>query len=205
MKFLRIAAVSIGSLLPLAGVAPAAAATVVYDWTLSVPSNVTAGGFAFTGSGTLTVTTGVGSDTITAITGSVTNGNVTDQILALAPKGTLNSNDNLLFPIGSTFTGPPETTSSTPYVSVSDLDTHGIAFTIAAGTIDVFGFNVPNASPPNPNNNNYGELSPGSFGVGQFAVTATPLPAALPLFAGGLAAIGLLGRRRKRKAQATAA
>ena len=28
---------------------------------------------------------------------------------------------------------------------------------------------------------------------------ATPLPAALPLFAGGLAAIGLLARRRKRK------
>jgi hypothetical protein len=30
-------------------------------------------------------------------------------------------------------------------------------------------------------------------------VTATPLPAALPLFAGGLGMIGLIGRRRKRK------
>jgi hypothetical protein len=30
--------------------------------------------------------------------------------------------------------------------------------------------------------------------------TATPLPAALPLFAGGLGALGLLGWRRKRKA-----
>ena len=29
---------------------------------------------------------------------------------------------------------------------------------------------------------------------------ATPLPAALPLFAGGLGMIGLLARRRKRKA-----
>jgi hypothetical protein len=32
------------------------------------------------------------------------------------------------------------------------------------------------------------------------AVSATPLPAALPLFAGGLGALGLLGWRRKRKA-----
>jgi len=34
--------------------------------------------------------------------------------------------------------------------------------------------------------------------------TQTPLPAALPLFASGLGALGLLGWRRKRKAQATA-
>ena len=31
------------------------------------------------------------------------------------------------------------------------------------------------------------------------AADATPLPAALPLFAGGLGALGLLGWRRKRK------
>jgi hypothetical protein len=36
-------------------------------------------------------------------------------------------------------------------------------------------------------------------------VTATPLPAALPLFATGLGALGLLGWRRKRKAAALAA
>ena len=36
-------------------------------------------------------------------------------------------------------------------------------------------------------------------------VSATPLPAAFPLFAGGLGVMGLLGRRRKRKAQALAA
>src|SRR5262249_14255337 len=34
--------------------------------------------------------------------------------------------------------------------------------------------------------------------VGDFSATATPLPAALPLFAGGLGALGLLGWRRKR-------
>ena len=36
----------------------------------------------------------------------------------------------------------------------------------------------------------------------QSSGVVTPLPAALPLFAGGLGALGLLGWRRKRKAQA---
>jgi hypothetical protein len=45
-------------------------------------------------------------------------------------------------------------------------------------------------------------------GVGPFLIgslVATPLPAALPLFASGLGALGLLGWRRKRKAAALAA
>jgi hypothetical protein len=36
-------------------------------------------------------------------------------------------------------------------------------------------------------------------------ISATPLPATLPLFASGFGALGLLGWRRKRKAQALAA
>jgi hypothetical protein len=38
------------------------------------------------------------------------------------------------------------------------------------------------------------------FGPAPVLVAATPLPAALPLFATGLGALGLLGWRRKRKA-----
>lgn len=38
-----------------------------------------------------------------------------------------------------------------------------------------------------------------TFGDMAFAVVTTPLPATLPLFAGGLGALGLLGWRRKRK------
>ena len=41
----------------------------------------------------------------------------------------------------------------------------------------------------------------GDFGP-QGEIGQTPLPAALPLFASGLGAMGLLGWRRKRKAQA---
>ena len=50
------------------------------------------------------------------------------------------------------------------------------------------------------------ELSPSQYSgtLGSFLV-ATPLPAALPLFATGLGALGLFGWRRKRKAAATAA
>jgi hypothetical protein len=50
--------------------------------------------------------------------------------------------------------------------------------------------------------NGYGPPS----GGGTFTLTTitTPLPAALPLFATGLGGLGLLGWRRKRKAQAVA-
>ncbi|HLH94936.1 MAG TPA: hypothetical protein VKW08_07450 [Xanthobacteraceae bacterium] len=40
-----------------------------------------------------------------------------------------------------------------------------------------------------------------SQGIGNSPLSATPLPAALPLFASGLGAMGLFGWRRKRKAQ----
>ena len=40
--------------------------------------------------------------------------------------------------------------------------------------------------------------------TGDATFTATPLPAALPLFATGIGGLGLLGWRRKRKAQAVA-
>jgi hypothetical protein len=47
--------------------------------------------------------------------------------------------------------------------------------------------------------------APGTWSASNSAASATPLPAALPLFAGGLGALGLLGWRRKRKAAALAA
>ena len=47
--------------------------------------------------------------------------------------------------------------------------------------------------------------SVGGFEVADFSVSQTPLPGALPLLATGLAAMGLLGWRRKKKATALAA
>jgi hypothetical protein len=45
---------------------------------------------------------------------------------------------------------------------------------------------------------NNGQVAGGSI---TSSLAATPLPAALPLFAGGLGVMGLFGRRRKRKAE----
>jgi hypothetical protein len=41
--------------------------------------------------------------------------------------------------------------------------------------------------------------TPVQVGTWEATISATPVPAALPLFAGGLGALGLLGWRRKRK------
>ena len=200
MKSLEGVAFMIAFSLPLAAaVAPASAATVTYDWTLTAPS-ASLGGFDFTGSGTITANTGTGSDTVMAITGTITNGTITDPVTGLATPGGF---DNLLFPIGTTFTGPPVVTTGS-YISASDLDTKGLGFTTAAGTIVVFGGYAPNSTDVTPGNN-YDQISPDGFGVGTFALTATPLPAALPLFAGGLMALGLFGRRRQRSSLTTAA
>jgi len=193
MNLAKAAALLISGFVPLAtAILPASAAAVTYDWTLASPA-ANLGGFNWTGSGTISVTTGSGSDTITAMTGTVTNGSITDPITGLASPGAF---DDLLFPIGTTFNGPPIVTSGS-YVSASDLDTKGLGFTFAAGTIEVFGAYAPNSIDVMPGNN-YEEIGPGGFGVGTFALTATPLPAALPLFAGGLGLLGPLARRRKR-------
>ena len=50
-----------------------------------------------------------------------------------------------------------------------------------------------------------GSLGRADIQVTALAASETPLPAALPLFATGLGALGLLGWRRKKKAAATAA
>jgi Ice-binding-like len=51
---------------------------------------------------------------------------------------------------------------------------------------------------------NHCTASASGFSGGSNGIIVTPLPAALPLFATGLGALGLLGWRRKRKAQAAA-
>ena len=77
-------------------------------------------------------------------------------------------------------------------------DTYGTANPNFAGDPMVFGLaQIFGFFPGYTSTADYDNLS---FTVEQ----TTPLPATLPLFASGLGAIGLLGRRRKRKAQAAA-
>jgi hypothetical protein len=92
-------------------------------------------------------------------------------------------------------------------------------FTVAGGIITSFAFNGQSGdwylcfglcSPPaflqtliaGPH---VDDLIADSRGVSFSAVADTPLPAALPLFASGLGALGLLGWRRKRKGAAALA
>jgi hypothetical protein len=56
-------------------------------------------------------------------------------------------------------------------------------------------------TPPGGTAVDTGIVAPAGDVIGTVATTATPLPAALPLFATGVGALGLLGWRRKRKAQ----
>lgn len=192
MKFLNCAVLLVCGFLSLIIKVPTDAATVTVDWTLTSGSSAATGGFHFAGGGTITATSGTGGYVITGITGTISDGSTPETITGLATAG-----DDLLFPIGSTFTGPPIVDAGSSYISTSNLNTTGFGFRTVAGTIDIVGFNNPNSTDVVAGKNNYGETSPDGFGVGTFALTATPLPATPPLFAGGLSFVGLLTRRKK--------
>jgi hypothetical protein len=136
-------------------------------------------------------------------TGTLWSGGGTLTIGALDPTNSLNSPPGYDITAitgewnGNTITGllAPGTCCSSPandnilYLSGSYFDLAGMAFG------DNIGDQVNIYDPQGVvviMNQNFGD-------TGNFTLTATPLPAALPLFASGLGAMGLLGWRRKRK------
>jgi hypothetical protein len=86
------------------------------------------------------------------------------------------------------------------------FDTYGIVFSINSGPSIVGGLNIFDGS---PTFTGYSDNFSGGGVVESYAglgtLTPTPLPAALPLFASGLGAIGFFGWRKKRKAAVIAA
>ena len=93
-------------------------------------------------------------------------------------------NDNILF--------YPDTT-------VTSWDFHGLSFAIGGTDFNIACYSAPyNCGITNLTAPAFQSFTGGSL-------TETPLPAALPLFATGLGAMGLLGWRRKRKNAATIA
>jgi hypothetical protein len=180
---------------------PADAASITLNWSATSPSP-SLGGFPFTGSGTLTATTGPIGDLVTNIIGSFTNGTITDMVTGVGP---LNASpvfmtDNLIFPIGTTFAGPPVVGPGVSYTSVANLDIHGLAFNTTAGVFIMASQAQPNTTPP-PTGNFYSQVpAGGGFGVGQFTLSQVPGPiagAGLPGLI--LASGGLLGWWRRRK------
>jgi hypothetical protein len=176
MKFLR-PVLAVAALLPFAAaMAPASASTLVFDWTLTGPA-ANLGGVPSPGGGTLTVTTGTTSDTITAVTGTLGTFSITG---LLAP-GTLESNDNLLFPSGT-----------------APLDTKGFAVSTSGGNISILS-QFAEGTPPT--GNAYEEIGAGGFGVGTFAITPAPvpLPSSVWMLALGLGGLGYGAKRLKKQ------
>jgi hypothetical protein len=99
------------------------------------------------------------------------------------------SDNDATFSLNST---PLSTTGSTGYSSLVSFLIPAASFQGGLNFFDVFVQNDPCDGCANPT----GLL---------VSVSATPLPAALPLFATGLGALGLLARRKKKKAAALAA
>jgi hypothetical protein len=163
-----------------ASVAPASATT--WNWEII-------GAGSYDGSGTISgsVSCGVGCFEITAATGDIAGDTITG-ISTFANQ--FGAPDNYLFP-----------SAADPF----QIDTLGISFAVSGpflGTaVNIFheaGFDIDKLDPQNGTGEAFGDF----MIVG---VVATPLPAALPLFAGGLGMIGLLGRRKNRKLAATRA
>jgi hypothetical protein len=191
MRIPRASAFFIGFALSLTAMTlPADAATLTFDWSATAAGLASLGYFPFVGSGTLTATAGRGGDTVTNITGSFTSNfgsSATYMVTGVGPIGSGSTmTNNLIFPIGRTFTGPPVVTSPTEsYTSVSNLDMHGLAFDTTAGVFVMYSTVVPNSSPSEATGNHYSQVAPPgsippppptvfSFGVGLFNLTPIP-------------------------------
>jgi hypothetical protein len=158
------------ALVGLALLAPVPANAVTFDFSYFSTNTP-----SLSGSGEFTATFIGGSEyQLTGITGFGGNNDI-----AITSLSGYAAADNILF-----------------YPTQPFVDFGGISFT----TVDGDAWNIYW-------NGYYGVLNSSTNPVGypngvtiDFSVTETPLPAALPLFAGGLAAWGLFGRQRKRKA-----
>jgi hypothetical protein len=213
-NFFRAVALLIGCVGLAAAAAPAHADVVTFDWSLTSPSQAN-GGFTLTGSGTITATTGVNGDMVTAISGEL-NGSVGTpvtnlQITGLAPLGSSGMPDNLILPIGSSFG-----TGKKAFTSVSNLNTAnpvnstngGLEFLTADGSVRILSEVAPNSSPTEATGNFYEEFGPAGFGVGVFtltAVTAVPEPSTWAMLLLGFFGVGWAAYRRKRTGMAFAA
>jgi hypothetical protein len=160
-------------------------------------------GETISGSGSLTATYVSGSEyLVTSITGaasgsggvynSVSYPSVSDDLIGPLATGTFYNNDNKLF-----FPMAPQFVDSNGLGIYGNTD--GTNFNLFYGSC---GDNIVSYCLVT-GGNHPGSLASLSLEVTE--VTPTPLPAALPLFASGLGALGLLGWRRKRKAAALAA
>jgi len=180
-----------------------ARADTVYDWTISGGTATDSSSGGLSGSGTISlnlsmpVTNSNGTGyPVDAITGTFSSTNITGTVT-----GTVGPNfalDDLVYP-------------SAPGGFIVDDFGLGIAVMIDPTHTYQLAIGAANATPGKYNVTCCGSDEPiygydlVSFDLSMPPPSTTPLPAALPLFAGGLGTIGILARRRKRRRETAAA
>lgn len=153
----------------VSGLAPSHADAATYNWTISCDI-----GAVCTGSGSLITSSAVGPTTVTSMTGTMLL-----QAVSLLSVGTFLSNDNQL-------------------VSLIDpeLTTSGISFSTASYDFNIrWSGIIGDLLVIRPTGPIFGTEYGATFRI----TSAVPVPAALPLLATGLGALGVIGWRRKRK------
>jgi hypothetical protein len=180
-----------------ATVAPAFADTV-YDWTIS--------GTEISGSGTFTVGS-LANPSVGPSDGYFLDG-ATGVINGVSITGLSTAFGVIDDGFGADIVFPSPNSNDATSISFSGF---GVSLALSDGAIQIVGSN-----PFSIGGSTSRSVIADQCGVGGCAsvdaftltlspVAATPLPAALPLFAGGLGALGLLGWRRKRKKSAAIA
>jgi hypothetical protein len=151
-----------------------AAGATTFDWSYT--------GTFYDAGGTLQATL-IGTDEyqVTSLTGADNFGNTLS-----GPDTTLTA-DNIVY-YGSGITPPDEIDPFGVGVVLTGPDAGNAVFYNFLGLTDITGACSKSGCDP-------------FVDAGSFALSQTPLPAALPMFAGGLGMVGFLSRRKKRKAQ----
>jgi hypothetical protein len=148
-----------------------AAQAATYNWSFTSP--------LASGSGTLDTNVPVGPAQIVGISGVWDSNAITG---LLAPN-TFGANDNTLLAL-------------TPSAA---LTVPGLSFAVSGTSVNIFSCTEADASFCSPSGDYRFIDSFASASTGTFSVSATPIPAALPLFASALAIIGWAARRRNQK------
>ena len=204
MKNRFLVLLSTGLLGTLAVANPAAADVLSFMYTNPADGNLTAnftidveGGYAVSGTGFVTSSLLGGTDTLNL---------VTYQTMLPAGDGSINVTNN---PVTNGFTwhtvpggtGADFQADNVVNTSPSPLyfDTYGIVFSIDSGASIVGGLNIfDGAGVFTGYSDNFSGGGTVKSYAGLGTLEPTPLPAALPLFAGGLGFVGYLTRRKKR-------
>jgi hypothetical protein len=184
-----------GALVVFSFAAPAHASVIDWNFNFLLNDGGTVAGTVGTVNGTFVTqdTPAGGPYLITSIQNGELNGSI--PVTLLAPNGVFN--DNLLFPSGQPFDavaglGFQTTTPNVMWAIWYDPGVNSLVWCNNSGSGENYTCDSTKGDP----------IDYVTFSSVQ---VATPLPAALPLFAGGLGVIGLLARRRKRKTTTLAA